>query len=70
MHQMRFGTLRALSQTMDMDNEKNNSLEQEGWRKRCKLIVAERDPQRMSELLEQLLGELDICREKIRQRKQ
>lgn len=41
-----------------MNTEENNGLELEELRRRCDLISAERDPQRLSELLDQLLTDL------------
>jgi hypothetical protein len=41
-------------------------LEEEGWRKLCSLVAEEADPQRVSELLDQLIEKLDARRQQIR----
>jgi len=48
-----------------MDTQ-GNRRDGEQWRKLCELVAAERDPQRLSELVNQLLKELDSRREALR----
>jgi hypothetical protein len=40
------------------------------WRKLCKLVAAESDPRRLSELVDQLIEKLDARRRTLRKSKQ
>ena len=46
-----------------MNNPENESVDEKEWQRLCAL-VAERDPGRLSQLLTQLLNELDARRKK------
>ena len=50
-----------------MNNREKSSVDEREWRKLCDLIAAEPDPQRISELLDLLLKELDARRQEIRE---
>ena len=60
-----FGHVLALTHFMNtkVDNGLDNSLDNREWRRLCSLVLAEPDPQRISELVERLLKELDAWRE-------
>jgi hypothetical protein len=60
-----FGYVLALTHWMNTkaDNGLDNSLDDREWRRLCSLVLAEPDPQRISELVERLLKELDAWRE-------
>jgi hypothetical protein len=50
-----------------MDNRPGpNGDEKKHWQKLCQLVANEVDPQRLSELLDQLLEELDARRQALR----
>ena len=49
-----------------MDPKQKESLDGREWRRLCELVLAESDPQRISELVDQLLRELDACRAAVR----
>ena len=51
-----------------MNANARDSLENQEWRRLCKQVLAESDPQRVSELVDQLLKELDACRDAARRR--
>jgi hypothetical protein len=51
-----------------MDNGGTAKVDEKEWRKLCDRIAAEPDPQRISELLDQLLRELDARRQEIREK--
>jgi hypothetical protein len=46
------------------------TIEEKEWRKLCESIQDEQDPQRLSELVDQLLKALDDRREELRERKE
>jgi hypothetical protein len=46
-----------------MNNGEKLSIDEKEWRRLCKLVSAEPDPQRLSELVDKLLKELDARRE-------
>jgi hypothetical protein len=50
-----------------MSNGDKLRIEENEWRRLCKLVAAEPDPQRLSELVDQLLKELDARREALRE---
>ena len=60
-----FGNRLALLRTMN-HQEKLNVGEKE-WRRLCQLVADEDDPRRLSELVDQLLRELDARREALRE---
>ena len=51
-----------------MNANARDSLENREWRRLCKQVLAESDPRRVSELVDQLLKELDACRDAVRRR--
>jgi hypothetical protein len=50
-----------------MNNGEKLSVDEKEWRRLCQLVAAEPDPQRLSELVDQLLKKLDARREAIRE---
>jgi hypothetical protein len=46
-----------------MNNRGNLGMDEGQWRKLCALVATEPDPERLSELVDQLLKELDARRE-------
>jgi hypothetical protein len=46
-----------------MNNGEKLKIDEKEWRRLCQLVAAEPDPQRLSELVDQLLKELDARRE-------
>jgi len=50
-----------------MNNRGRLGIDEHEWRRLCQLIVEEPDPRRLSELLDQLLKELDARREALRE---
>jgi hypothetical protein len=50
-----------------MNNREKLSLGEKEWRRLCQQVASEPDPQRLSELLDQLLRELDSRRETLRE---
>lgn len=48
-----------------MNDRENESVDEKEWRRLCDLISAERDPERISNLVNQLLNELDARRKKV-----
>lgn len=50
-----------------MNNREKLSMNEQEWRKLCQQVANEPDPQRLSELLDQLLKELDARRETLRE---
>jgi len=50
-----------------MNNREKLSMNEQEWRKLCQQVANEPDPQRLSELLNQLLRELDSRRETLRE---
>jgi len=44
----------------------NESEKDQDWRKLCELVAREQDPQRLSELVEQLIKKLDARRRELR----
>jgi len=50
-----------------MSNEDKLGIDEKEWRRLCQLVAAEPDPQRLSQLVDQLLKELDARREAIRE---
>ena len=53
----------------EKEQEWRNEKEQE-WRKLCELVAREPDPLRLSELVDQLIQQLDARRNALRQTKQ
>jgi hypothetical protein len=51
-----------------MNNRENESVDEKEWQRLCALVAAERDPGRLSQLLTQLLNELDARRKKIQEK--
>jgi hypothetical protein len=60
-----FGNRLALVHAMN--NRGKLSMNEEEWRKLCEQVANEPDPQRLSELLDQLLKKLDSRRETLRE---
>jgi len=50
-----------------MDNGARQRIDEKEWRRLCQLVAAEADPQRLSELVDRLLKELDARREALRE---
>ncbi len=50
-----------------MNNGEKLKIDEKEWRRLCQLVAAEPDPQRLSELVDQLLIELDARREALRE---
>lgn len=50
-----------------MDIRENSGVDEKQWRKLCELVATEPDPERLSELVDQLLKELDSRREALRE---
>ncbi len=50
-----------------MDDHDKVSVDGKRWRRLCELVATESDPQRLSELLNQLVKELDARREALRE---
>jgi hypothetical protein len=50
-----------------MDNGAKQRIDEKEWRRLCQLVAAEADPQRLSELVDRLLKELDARREALRE---
>jgi pheromone shutdown protein TraB len=50
-----------------MNNREKLNIDNKEWRRLCQLVAVEPDPQRLSELLDQLLKELDARREALRE---
>jgi len=50
-----------------MNNREELSIDEREWRRLCSLISNEADPQRLSELVDQLLKELDARRLALRE---
>jgi hypothetical protein len=50
-----------------MNNREIESVDEKEWRKLCDLIASERDPERLSQLVTELLNELDGRRQKIQE---
>jgi hypothetical protein len=48
--------------THGMNNREDFSVDEKQWRKLCELVAAEPDPERLSQLVDQLLRELDSRR--------
>jgi hypothetical protein len=46
-----------------MNTKGKNNAEEKEWRRLCNLVLAESDPARISELVDQLLKELDKSRQ-------
>jgi hypothetical protein len=63
-----FGPCLAL--TDGMNDHKKLGLDENDWRKLCRLVADERDPHRLSQLLDQLLKELDARRQALRRREE
>jgi len=59
-----FGPSVAL--THGMNSRENFSVDEKQWRKLSELVATEPDPERLSELVDQLLRELDSRREALR----
>ena len=57
----------SLASTHGMNNRENLGVDEKQWRKLCELVATEPDPQRLSELVDQLLRELDSRREAFRE---
>jgi hypothetical protein len=51
-----------------MTTRENLRVDDNRWRKLCELVSTENDPKRLSQLLDQLLKELDARRDAIRER--
>jgi hypothetical protein len=51
-----------------MSNRDNRNVDEKEWRRLCDLIASEPDPQRLSQLVDQLLSELDARRKEIREK--
>jgi hypothetical protein len=49
-----------------MNNRENFGVDEKQWRKLSELVATEPDPKRLSELVDQLLRELDSRREALR----
>jgi hypothetical protein len=49
-----------------MKTRENLKVDDNRWRKLCELVATESDPHRISQLLDQLLKELDARREALR----
>jgi hypothetical protein len=60
-----FGNRLALIHSMN--NGEKLSIGENEWRRLCQLVAEEPDPQRLSELVDQLLKELDSRREALRE---
>jgi hypothetical protein len=58
----------TLALTKGMNNREEMRVDEKEWRKLCDMIAAEPDPQRLSELVDQLLKELDARRQEIREK--
>jgi len=52
--------------THSMNIRQNSRVDEKQWRKLCEMVIAEPDPQRLSELIDQLLNELDARRQSLR----
>ena len=50
-----------------MDNRDQLGIDENEWRRLCQMVAAEPDPQRLSGLVDQLLRELDMRREALRE---
>jgi hypothetical protein len=50
-----------------MNTRENLRVDDNRWRKLCELIAIESDPKRLSQLLDQLLKELDARRDALRE---
>lgn len=50
-----------------MKTRENSRVDDNRWRKLCELVAVESDPKRLSQLLDQLLKELDARREALRE---
>jgi hypothetical protein len=51
-----------------MTTRENSRVDDNRWRKLCEMVATENDPKRLSQLLDQLLKELDARRDAIRGR--
>jgi hypothetical protein len=51
-----------------MTDRDNKSVDEKEWRRLCDLIASEPDPKRLSQLVDQLLHELDARRREIREK--
>jgi hypothetical protein len=60
-----FGSVRALTHVMN--NTTESSVDEKEWRKLCTLVSDEKDPEKLSQLVEQLLKELDGRRQTLRE---
>jgi hypothetical protein len=49
-----------------MNSQAENGVDEKEWRKLCTLVSTERDPEKLSQLVEQLLTELDRRRQTLR----
>lgn len=65
----RFGPARALAVAMTNRDDKNTekNTDETAWRRICEMVATESDPQRLSELVDQLLKELDARRQALRE---
>jgi hypothetical protein len=50
-----------------MNNTTESSVDEKEWRKLCTLVSDEKDPEKLSQLVEQLLKELDGRRQTLRE---
>jgi hypothetical protein len=50
----------------EKDNDDKDKDQTQDWRKLCELVAREQDPQRLSELVEQLIKKLDARRRELR----
>jgi hypothetical protein len=53
-----------------MTNRDNRTVDEKEWRRLCDLIASEPDPQRLSQLVDQLLKALDARRREIREKQE
>jgi hypothetical protein len=65
MHSQLFGNGVALTDLMK--TRENLRVDDNRWRKLCEMVATESDPNRLSQLLDQLLTELDARRETLRE---
>ena len=56
----------SLALTHGMSSRETFGVDERQWRKLCELVATEPDPERLSELVDQLLNELDSRREALR----
>jgi hypothetical protein len=57
----------VLPYLIDMDDRAKQRIDEQEWRKLCQQVAAEPDPERLSQLMDQLIKELDARREALRE---